>query len=144
MKKTMFAMVLMVLVWGTSCRKNELAVPAEVTQLANGTTLTGVCIPNPPPVCPPCAYIYNPVCGCDGNTYFNSCIAICVGVQYTEGACNCLGKPKKVCVCPKNYDPVCGCNDVTYGNSCLAECAGVLSYTPGPCPPGPYQKQAAQ
>jgi Kazal-type serine protease inhibitor domain len=142
MKNVIYATALLMALMGTGCRKNNLTVPPpnEVTQLASGAILTKVCIPNPPPICPPCAYIYNPVCGCDGNTYFNPCVALCAGVQYTEGGpCGCLGKPQKVCVCPKNIDPVCGCNGVTYDNACYAECAGVLSYTPGPCPP-PFEK----
>jgi Kazal-type serine protease inhibitor domain len=141
MKNIMYAMALLLALLGTGCRKNNLTVPTptEVTQLASGGTLTNVCIPNPPPTCPPCAVIYNPVCGCDGVTYFNACIALCVGItSYTQGPCGCLGQPQKVCNCPKNIDPVCGCNGVTYDNACYAECAGVLSYTAGACPP-PYK-----
>lgn len=36
-----------------------------------------------------CTMDYNPVCGCDDETYSNACVATCAGVQmYTSGACN--------------------------------------------------------
>ena len=85
-----------------------------------------------------CEETNEPVCGCDGFTYQNSCLAEASGITfYTQGACN------NVCVnpdlmdpyanCVNTYEPVCGCNDVTYTNACEAESAGVVSYTPGPC-----------
>ena len=36
-----------------------------------------------------CIEIYEPVCGCDGQTYGNSCYAGIAGVtQFVEGTCN--------------------------------------------------------
>ncbi|WP_460978052.1 protease inhibitor Kazal-type [Spirosoma knui] len=36
-----------------------------------------------------CGYILQPVCGCNGKTYSNPCLAECVGIiNYTPGECN--------------------------------------------------------
>ena len=45
---------------------------------------------NPKQVCNDCAclMVYDPVCGCDDNTYSNACFAYISGItSWTEGAC---------------------------------------------------------
>ena len=49
-----------------------------------GADLTGTCVR----VAQVCAQIYQPVCGCDGQTYSNSCVAAGRGANVaSSGAC---------------------------------------------------------
>ena len=94
------------------------------------------CNPQPPSDNCACPLIYLPVCGCDGVTYSNACVARCHNVfLFTQGPCECEAHiPDPDCACPFIYLPVCGCDDVTYGNDCEAECHGITDYTQGECP----------
>lgn len=108
-----------------------------------------------PTVCPD---VWDPVCGCDGQTYANACYAAYFGINVAykgecpslcsdngdcpegyycakaEGDCNGSGTcTKNPTVCPDVWDPVCGCNFLTYGNACEAAAAGVNVRYAGPC-----------
>lgn len=85
-----------------------------------------------------CEDTYDPVCGCNGITYWNSCYAEASGITfYTQGSCDdtCIDPstmdPDPICT--QEYDPVCGCNGITYPNACAADAAGVVSYNNGAC-----------
>ncbi|MBK7870969.1 MAG: pre-peptidase C-terminal domain-containing protein [Saprospiraceae bacterium] len=85
-----------------------------------------------------CPENLDPVCGCNGVTYDNACLAEANGVKfYTKGTCGltCVNPAQMNpnAVCTLEYNPVCGCNGVTYGNACVAQAAGVVSYTQGVC-----------
>lgn len=114
-------------------------------------TSTNDCLINSSVPCP-CTKEYRPVCGCDGKTYGNPCMARCKVKSFVERPCptqnlNNNSKPNETetkddcikkqtqdnCACAQNYDPVCGCDGKNYSNPCSALCR-VNSYTKGKCP----------
>jgi Kazal-type serine protease inhibitor domain len=146
-----------------NCTSSSDCAGDEFCSLGDGACLgasaRGLCKPKPD-VCPA---VVEPVCGCDGTTYNNTCEATRNGASVASvGACrgSCGGPGGAACAeglfcdlepgtcgdqspsgtcrrapeaCPSISDPVCGCDGTTYASACEAARQGVSVAAEGAC-----------
>lgn len=84
------------------CRDDEFCKVETGDCRKRSTTISGKCTEKPEM----CTLDYNPVCGCDGETYGNACQADGYGVSIvSEGECNTRTRPgSSYCTWSPDYD----------------------------------------
>jgi len=124
------------------CTTNADCPSDQFCELSGSCSNEGTCQPRPD-MCEP---LDEPVCGCDGESYDNSCLAAQAGTRVSaEGTCDCDddsdcatneycdaqtcdgpgGCLEQPSMCPPDEDPVTGCDGVVYENPCEAAMNGV-------------------
>ena len=107
---------------GTTCPAGEYCF-YSIAQACGAADATGVCVPRPNG----CVFTYRAVCGCDGNTYSDSCSAAACGVSVaSEVACPSAG------ACREGEIKKVDCNTCT----CINGLWGCTLVACPPCDPG--------
>jgi len=108
------------------CKLKECA---QIERASNGPCGAINYMPSESPQDCPCAFSFQPICGADGLTYANNCIALCSGVaKKSDNACI------RPCGCTNIYKPVCSTDMKNFDNECLMNCDGAKKMHDGKCP----------